>query len=101
MVNRRITLTLHKPRFALYARIRPTLVIAERGQPTQWGLGTWQVPSDQTVVIRVFLFTGLWRFGQAEFALEPHDPPSLVYRAPVLPFLPGRIRLQAGSSTQR
>lgn len=100
-MNRRITLTLHKPRFALYARIRPTLVIAERGQPTQWGLGTWQVPSDQTVVIRVFLFTGLWRFGQAHVALEPDDPPSLVYRAPLLPFLPGRIHVQAASGTPR
>jgi hypothetical protein len=99
MVTRRITLTLHKPSLALYARIRPTLVIAGRGQPTQWGPGTWQVPSDQTVVIQVFLFTGLWRFGQAEFALEPQDAPLLVYRAPLLPFLPGRLLLQAGSRT--
>jgi hypothetical protein len=86
--------TLHKPWFALYARIKPTLVIEGRGQPVQWGLGTWQVPSDQTVVIRVFLFNRLWRFGQAEFALEQTDPPSLVYRAPALPFLRGRIHPQ-------
>lgn len=93
--TRRIELTMHKPWFALYAGVKPTLVIEGRGQPVQWGLGTWQVSSDQTVVLGVFLFNRLWRFGQAEFALEPDQGPSLVYRAPPLPFLPGRIRLHA------
>lgn len=93
-MTRRIDISLHRPRFALYARIKPTLVIAGRGQPVQWGLGTWQVPSDQTVVIRVFLYNRLWRFGHAEFALEPGHAPSLIYRAPILPFQRGRIRLQ-------
>ncbi len=97
-MTRRIDLTLHKPWFALYARIKPTLVIAGRGQPIQWGPGTWQVPSDQTVIIRVFLFNRLWRFGQAEFALQPLHAPSLIYRAPVLPFRRGRIHLGASSS---
>jgi len=97
-VTRRIDLTFRRPGFALYARIKPTLVIGGRGQPGQWGRGTWQVPSDETVVIRVFLFNRLWRFGQAEFALEPFHAPSLVYRAPVLPFLRGRIHLQTSSS---
>jgi len=92
---RRIELTLHKPWFAVYARVKPTLVIGGRGHPAQWGIGTWQVPADETVVVRVFLFNRLWRFGQAEFALEPHDPPALVYRAPALPFLRGRIRAGA------
>lgn len=91
--TRRIDLTLHKPRFALYGGVRPTLVIGGRGQPVQWGLGTWQVPADQTVVLGVFLFNRMWRFGQAEFALEPEHAPALVYRAPVLPFLRGQIRL--------
>jgi hypothetical protein len=90
--SRRIELTLHKPWFALYAGIKPTLVIDGRGQPTQWGLGTWQVPADRTVTLGVFLFNRLWRFGQAEFALEPDDPPAVVYRAPVLPFTSGRMR---------
>src|SRR5690349_20569411 len=45
---RRIELTLHKPWFALYGGIRPTLVIAGLGQPAQWGIGTWQVPADET-----------------------------------------------------
>ena len=92
---RRIELTLHKPWFALYSRIKPTLVIAGRGQPVQWGLGTWQVPADQPVVLGVFLFNRLWRFGRAEFVLEPTHPPALEYRAPALPFLRGRMRLHA------
>jgi hypothetical protein len=90
--SRRIELTLHKPWFALYAGIKPTLVIDGRGQPTQWGLGTWQVPADRTVTLGVFLFNRLWRFGQAEFTLEPDDPPAVVYRAPALPFTAGRMR---------
>lgn len=84
---------MHKPWFALYAGVRPTLVIAGRGQPTQWGLGTWQVPADETVTLGVFLFNRLWRFGEAEFVLDPTHAPALVYRAPALPFLSGRIHL--------
>jgi len=84
---------MHKPRFALYARIKPTLVIEGRGQPIQWGLGTWQLPADRPVTLSVFLFNRMWRFGQAGVTLDPSDPPSLVYRAPLLPFLPGRILL--------
>ena len=98
--TRRIELTLHRPWFALYARVKPTLVIGGRGQPVQWGLGTWQVPSDQTAAIGVYLFNRMWRFGQAEFALEPSDPPSLVYRAPALPFRRGRIRIQTSAATR-
>lgn len=97
--TRRIELDLHRPWFALYARVKPTLVIGGRGQPVQWGLGTWQVPADQTVVLGVYLFNRLWRFGQAEFALETHDAPALVYRAPALPF--GRGRMRAVADGQR
>ncbi|KDA05409.1 hypothetical protein DC31_16780 [Microbacterium sp. CH12i] len=89
--TRRIEITLHKPWFALYIAPKPTLVIDGRGQPVQWGLGTWQVPTDRTVTVGVFLFNRLWRFGQAEFAFDPHHAPSLTYRAPALPFLRGRI----------
>ncbi|MDQ0644095.1 hypothetical protein [Microbacterium murale] len=95
--TRRIELTMHKPWFALYAGVRPTLVIAGRGQPTQWGLGTWQVPSDETVTLGVFLFNRLWRFGEADFTLHPDDSSALEYRAPVLPFAPGRLRLHRGT----
>lgn len=93
--SRRIELTLHKPWFSLFAGIRPTLVIAGRGHPAQWGNGTWQVPAGETVVVGVFLFNRVWRFGQAEFALEPGHPPALVYRAPMLPFLRGRLHTSA------
>lgn len=92
--SRRIELTLRKPWFALYAGVRPTVVVAGRGQPVQWGLGTWQVPSDEPVTIGVFLFNRMWRFGQAQFDLEPGHPPALEYRAPALPFVRGRLRLQ-------
>jgi hypothetical protein len=91
--TRRIELTLHRPWYALHRGVRPTLVIAERGQPAQWGVGTWQVPADEPVRIGVFLFNRVWRFGQAEFDLEPQHPPALVYGAPALPFLPGRFRM--------
>ncbi|KJQ53378.1 hypothetical protein [Microbacterium sp. SA39] len=90
--SRRIELTMHKPWFALYAGVRPTLVIAGRGQPTQWGLGTWQVPSDRPVVLEVFLFNRVWRFGQAEVAFDAAETTALEYRAPALPFLRGRLQ---------
>lgn len=89
--TRRIELNLRKPWFALYAGIRPTLVIEGRGQPTQWGLGTWQVSSEHDVVLGVFLFNRMWRFGQAEITLAPHDEGTVTYRAPALPFLRGRL----------
>jgi hypothetical protein len=95
---RRIELTLRRPWYALPAGIRPTLVIGGRGQPAQWGIGTWQVTAGETVLVGVFLFNRLWRFGRAEFALEPHHPPALVYRAPALPFLPGRIQMNAATA---
>ncbi|MCS3843513.1 hypothetical protein [Microbacterium sp. AK031] len=99
--TRRIELTMHKPWFAMYAAVRPTLVIAGRGQPTQWGLGTWQVPAEETVTIGVFLFNRVWRFGQAEFTLESRHAASLTYRAPALPFLPGRIHLDTEEHAPR
>ena len=93
--TRRVEITLHKPWFALWAGVRPTLVVEGRGQPVQWGRGTWQFPSDTGVVIGVYLFNRAWRFGQAEFTLDRGDPPALVYRAPALPFGSGRMRLHA------
>lgn len=89
--TRRIDITLHRPWLALWVGIRPTVVIGGRGQPAQWGLGTWQVASDRTVTVGVYLFNRVWRFGQAEIALEPGDAPALLYRAPALPFSPGRL----------
>ena len=90
-MTRRIELALRKPRFALYAGIRPTLVIEGRGQPVQWGVGTWQLPDDRPVVLGVYLFARFWRFGRAELTIDPADDGPIAYRAPVLPFLPGRM----------
>lgn len=89
--TRRIELTLHRPWFALYWRVKPTLVIGGRGHPAQWGHGTWHLPADETATVGVYLYNRAWRFGRAEFALEPRHPPALRYRAPALPFLRGRI----------
>ncbi|SFR71014.1 hypothetical protein SAMN05428970_1096 [Agromyces sp. CF514] len=94
--TRRIELNLRKPWFALHWGVKPTLVIGGRGQPVQWGRGTWQVPADESVAVGVFLFNRMWRYGRAEFALEPGHPPALEYRAPALPFGPGRIRTVDG-----
>lgn len=96
--TRRIDLSLEKPRLALYAGLRPTLVIGGRGQPVQWGAGTWQIPAEESVMIGVYLFTRLWYFGRAEFSLAPGDTGVLVYRAPVLPYGSGRLRLAARAS---
>ncbi|MDT0156212.1 hypothetical protein Q9R19_01095 [Microbacterium sp. ARD32] len=88
---RRVRITLRKPWFALYGFVRPTLVIAGRGQPSQWGTGTWQMPAGESVRVAVFLFNRIWRFGRAEVVLEPDHAPEFEYRAPALPFLSGRI----------
>lgn len=96
--TRRIELTMHRPWFALYAGIRPTLVLGGRGQPTQWGVGTWQVAAGETVVLGVYLFNRVWRFGTAEFELDAEHSPALEYRAPALPFLRGRIRARPSSA---
>ncbi|ANG86529.1 hypothetical protein A8L33_01885 [Microbacterium aurantiacum] len=90
--TRRVELTLRRPWFALYAGIRPTLVIAGRGQPTQWGVGTWQLPDDEDAALGVFLFSRGWRFGDAEAAIPAGDRRTWEYRAPALPFGRGRLR---------
>ncbi|MCR2812143.1 hypothetical protein [Microbacterium sp. zg.Y1084] len=88
---RRLEITIQRPKLALYAGLRPTLVIDGRGQPTQWGVGTWQVPPGAHAVIAVYLFNRLWRFGQAEATVAADALTPLVYRAPVLPFGRGRL----------
>lgn len=93
-VSRRVELRLTRPWFALYFGVRPTIVIEGRGQPVQWGVGTWQLPADRAATIGVFLFNRLWRFGQAELVLAPTDAPVIAYRAPALPFGRGRMRVQ-------
>ena len=85
-----MVLELSRPWFALYAGIRPTVVIGGRGQPAQWGRGTWQVVDGES--IGVYLFARLWRFGEASIDVSQDDAGPLRYRAPALPFRPGRFR---------
>lgn len=88
----RIELTLSKPPVGWFPK--PTVVLAGRGQPAQWGVGTWQVEPGAT--IGVFLFNRIWRFGSAEISVgdDAADMPrTLRYRAPWMPFLPGRLDL--------
>ncbi|WP_344228124.1 hypothetical protein [Microbacterium binotii] len=88
--TRRVELDLRRPRFALYA-VRPTVVIGGRGQPAQWGRGTWLVSAVQPERVGVFLFNRVWRFGSAVIDLDPETKGPLVYRAPLLPFGRGRL----------
>ena len=64
--TRRLTITLRR---GLWLGIRPTIVVEGRGQPTQWGTGTWQVSADAPTEVTVFLFNRLWKFGQAEITV--------------------------------
>lgn len=86
--TRRLELTLHKPWFALYFGIKPTVVVDGRGQPAQWGTGTWQLRDDATIA--VYLFNRMWKFGRAQ--ATPGPVTTLRYRAPVTVFGAGRLR---------
>ncbi|MDR6166446.1 hypothetical protein QE367_000650 [Microbacterium paludicola] len=93
--GRRVTLNLRRPMLHLIPGVRPTVVIDGRGQPAQWGVGTWLVPDDEAVEITVFLFNRLWRFGEARVVLHPSDT-GLSYRSPLVPLGPGRILVTSG-----
>ncbi|RKR75126.1 hypothetical protein [Frondihabitans australicus] len=84
----RIELVLEKPSIGWYPK--PTVVIDGRGQPAQWGRGTWQVRSGTT--IGVYLFNRLWRFGGASLELVDPLPTTLTYRAPLFPAGNGRLK---------
>ncbi|MFS0715058.1 hypothetical protein ABC195_14380 [Microbacterium sp. 2P01SA-2] len=88
--GRRVTLELRRPALHLIPAARPTVVIGGRGQPAQWGVGTWLVPEDDVVEITVFLFNRAWRFGEARAVLQPGDT-DLTYRPPLIPIGPGRV----------
>jgi hypothetical protein len=87
--SERLELTLTKPWFG--ALLKPTVVFNGRGQPAQWGTGTWQVPADAPTDVSVFLYTRLWKFGQARISVAPGTPSRLRYAAPWLPLGPGRL----------
>ncbi|MBC7591341.1 MAG: hypothetical protein H7226_09915 [Salinibacterium sp.] len=86
MTSRRVTIDLRRPRLRLHLGVRPTIVIDGVGQPTQWGVGTWQVDGESSVA--VFLYLAGHTFGRATTVLSEH---SATYRAPRLPFGPGRF----------
>jgi hypothetical protein len=95
----RIELELVRPRVSLHAGVRPTVVVDGRGQPAQWGVGTWQRPVEG-VAFGVYLFNRLWRYGSAHIDLEPGTT-RVVYVAPRTPFGRGRITATAGGRPVR
>ncbi|AMB59238.1 hypothetical protein [Microterricola viridarii] len=91
----RLQLTLKRPLLSWMAK--PTVVVAGRGQPAQWGVGTWQLPDETervgaSGVLEVFIFNRLWRYGAAAHIFAETPAAALVYTPPLLPFLPGRLR---------
>ncbi|MHA7270626.1 hypothetical protein [Arthrobacter sp. HLT1-20] len=87
---RRFELTLHKPWLGWFPK--PTVVVNGTAQPAQWGTRNWKVPGSGNAEVSVFLFNRLWKFGEADFVVEPGADVALVYSAPWLPFLPGKVR---------
>lgn len=98
--TRRMAITLRRWPLNIYLGFRPTIVVEGRGQPTQWGEGTWQVPADRETTVSVFLFRAGLRFGKAEHVLKPADEPALEYRAPVIFLFPGSLGPR-GTTTHR
>ena len=90
-LTRRVTIDLRKPPLAPYFGLRPTIVIEGRAQPTQRGVGTWQLPADGDSEVRVFLFRFGMTSGRASHRLRADDAPVLRYRAPWFPLLRGRF----------
>jgi hypothetical protein len=86
----RLELTLRKPWLGWFPK--PTVALDGRGQPAQWGKGTWQISAESETSIEVFLFNRLWRYGSARVVLDGDGrTTALVYSAPWLPFGSGRI----------
>ncbi|MET4783250.1 hypothetical protein [Glaciihabitans sp. UYNi722] len=88
--SRRLELRLKKPRLGWFPK--PTVVFDGRGNPSQWGTGTWMVSTESTTVVSVFLFNRLRRFGEAQISVDRSGPSAAVYSAPWLPFGRGRMR---------
>lgn len=83
-------LTLRKPRLGWFPK--PTVVVNGVAQPTQWGTRTWKVPGEGAATVGIFLFNRMWKFGEVAFVVEPNTSPALVYSAPRLPLIRGKIR---------
>lgn len=87
--QRRLELTLHKPRAGWFPR--PTVIFNGRGQPAQWGTGTWQLSEDGPTEVTIFLFNRLWKFGHATCVIDTEKPEPVHYWAPPVFFGPGRL----------
>ena len=87
--SERLELTLRRPWFGAF--LKPTVVFDGRGQPAQWGTGTWLVPADSPTEVSVYLYNRLWKFGHGTIVVAPGAPTPLVYSAPVLPVGRGRL----------
>ncbi|MEH3088903.1 MAG: hypothetical protein PGN24_04610 [Microbacterium arborescens] len=92
--SRRLELVLRRPALHLLPGVRPTVVVGGRGQPAQWGVGTWMIPAGADVEIAVYVFNRIWRFGEATVVIGPKDVRA-AYRAPALPWGRGRFELDA------
>ncbi len=87
--TRRLTITLWR---GPWLGVRPTIVIEGRGQPTQWGTGTWQVPAKGPTTVGVYLHVRGVTWGRATLVVDHYHGTTLEYRAPWLPFRPGRLK---------
>lgn len=52
------------------------------------------MPEGKTTLIKVFLFNRIWKFGTAEILVNSERPTALMYSAPWLPFLGGKLRFR-------
>jgi hypothetical protein len=95
----RVVLDLVRPRLSLHLGVRPTVVVDGRGQPAQWGVGTWQLPTGDAV-LAIYLFNRVWRYGAAEATIPPGTT-GVVYTAPRLPFGRGRITISTEGPSVR
>lgn len=86
---RRCELTLRKPWLGWFPK--PTVVLNGTAQPAQWGTRAWKVPGDGAVTVNIYLFNRMWKFGEATLVVPSDESGPLTYRAPWLPFLPGKI----------
>lgn len=84
----RFELTLRKPWPGWYPN--PTVAVNGDAQPTLWGTRNWKVAGTDPVEVNVFLFNRAWKFGEAAITVEAGAV--VRYRAPWLPFGPGKIR---------
>ncbi len=89
--TRRVSIDLRRWPLGVYFGLKPTIVIEGRAQPTQWGVGTWQLPADRDTEIAVFLYQAGMTWGRATTTLRPDDAPALESRSPAIAGMSGRL----------